>query len=148
MKCAEVLFLSDTNACRSQMAEGWGRALHQVHWVCSSAGLTSRDLDPLAVLVMKEAGIDISSQQSRSINSFELKHLDLVVSLSDSARSRCESLSMGLKTLHRGFLHPQSLAELPNAPTQIIDCYRVIRDQVRDFLLSLPAESFPINHEA
>ena len=80
-KKQSVLFICTGNSCRSQMAEGWARHLKANILKPYSAGVENHGLDPLAVQVMAEKGIDISKQQSKLINELEKKEFDYVVTI-------------------------------------------------------------------
>jgi arsenate reductase len=82
-----ILFLCTGNSCRSQMAEGWGRHLHPEHNFFS-AGTKKHGLNPRAVAVMKESGIDISHHQSNTTDEFTEK-MDLVVTVCSDAHENC-----------------------------------------------------------
>ena len=86
MNMTKILFLCTGNACRSQMAEGWARRLHGDRLEVFSAGVIAAGLDPRAVRVMAEAGVDISSQRSKVVG--EMLHLpfDFVVTVCDHAK--------------------------------------------------------------
>lgn len=83
----QVYFLCTGNACRSQMAEGFAKKLFGSDWQIASAGIEAHGLNPLAVQVMAEKGIDISQQRSKVIDPDYLMHADLVVTLWRCTRS-------------------------------------------------------------
>ena len=76
-----VLFLCTGNSCRSQMAEGWARALHGERLEACSAGVETHGLNPRAVQVMGEAGVDISGHRSQHVDEFDGVAFDLVVTV-------------------------------------------------------------------
>ncbi|NOY30067.1 MAG: arsenate reductase ArsC, partial [Planctomycetes bacterium] len=76
-----ILFLCTGNSCRSQMAEGWARELHRNRYEVYSAGIEAHGLNPSAVLVMKEAGVDISQQQSQRLEELADVKLDVVITV-------------------------------------------------------------------
>src|SRR5512142_1636062 len=85
----KVLFLCTGNACRSQMAEGWAKALKSDRIEAHSAGVSPCFVHPLAARVMKEAGVDISGQYSKHVDELQGIDFDYVVTLCDYADSRC-----------------------------------------------------------
>ena len=78
-----VLFVCTANACQSQMAEGWLRALGAQHFVARSAGVEPRHLHPLATAVMQETGVDISRQRGKGLDAVRSESFDLVVTLAE-----------------------------------------------------------------
>ena len=136
-KKLKVLFLSTGNACRSQMAEGWARHLAGERVEAYSAGIEPRGLDPRAVRVMAEAGVDISRQQSRHVD--ELKHVrfDRVVTVCDHAREHCPVFPGDTKVVHAGFDDPPRVARGAADEAEALAHYRRVRDQIRDFVNTL-----------
>ena len=84
----KIYFLCTGNSCRSQMAEGWAKK-YLDNWEVRSAGLEAQGLNPTAVRVMDEAGVDISAQSSQLIDMENLNQADLVVTLCGDAEERC-----------------------------------------------------------
>jgi arsenate reductase len=134
----KVLFLCTGNACRSQMAEGWARQLHGDRLEPLSAGLTATRLDPMAEEVMAEAGVDISQQQSKSIESFLDDAIDFVVTVCNHAHETCPRFPGGAKVVHHGFDDPPSLTWRMSDEEQMLEVYRRVRDEIRDFVRELP----------
>lgn len=133
-----ILFLCTGNSCRSQMAEGWGRALLPEHEVCS-AGLEAHGLNPRAVRVMAEAGVDISGQRSQTLAELE-GPFDLVVTVCDHAAETCPVLP-GARTLHAGFPDPPRLAQGAASEEAALRPFREVRDAIRAFVATLPGAS-------
>jgi arsenate reductase len=134
-----VLFLCTGNACRSQMAEGWARELHPETLQASSAGVRPHALDPRAVRVMAEAGVDISGHRSKDVSEFLGMDLDAVVTVCDRAQEACPVFPGRVRTLHRGFDDPPRLAALARTEEEALAVYRRVRDEIRAFVESLPA---------
>lgn len=137
---SRVLFLCTGNACRSQMAEGLCRALCGDRLDCRSAGVERQGLDPRAVAVMAEIGIDISAQRSKTVDEFDNVPFDCVVTVCDRARGSCPVLPGAVKTMHRGFDDPPRLAHAAVDEDEALAHYRRVRDQIKRFVLDLPAE--------
>ena len=136
MQMLKVLFLCTGNSCRSQMAEGWARHLKSDRFEAYSAGVEKHGLNPLAVAVMAEAGVDISAQESTTVDELPSAEFDWVVTLCDQARESCPYVPG--RTVHRGFKDPPTLArDLPPCADQM-EPYRRVRDQIRAFVESLP----------
>jgi arsenate reductase (thioredoxin) len=132
----KILFLCTGNSCRSQMAEGWARHLKGDVLEPYSAGIEKHDLNPLAVKVMAEAGVDISGYESKTIDELPQKEFDWVVTLCSHANETCPFFP-GRK-LHHGFDDPPRLAEGARNEEEAIAHYRRVRDEIRDFVLTLP----------
>ncbi|MEI4768189.1 arsenate reductase (thioredoxin) [Psychrobacillus sp. FJAT-51614] len=101
-----IYFLCTGNSCRSQMAEGWAKKHLGDQWNVYSAGIEAHGLNPNAVKVMTEAGIDISSQTSDVIDQELLLNADLVVTLCGDARDKCPITPPQVKREHWGFDDP------------------------------------------
>ena len=99
----KVLFLCTGNSCRSQMAEGWARHLRGDDIVPYSAGLIAHGLNPRAVKVMAEAGVDISGHQSNSLDEMQGLTFDFVVTVCGHADEHCPAFPGGTKVIYRGF---------------------------------------------
>lgn len=133
-----VLFLCTGNSCRSQMAEGWARHLHAPEVRAFSAGTHPQDLDPRAVVVMAEVGVDISGQSSKGIEAIEVQSLDLVITVCGDALETCPVLPGSLPMRHVGFEDPPRLARSEVSEDRALDHYRRVRDEIRAFLEADP----------
>lgn len=132
----KILFLCTGNSCRSQMAEGFARHLKADVIEAYSGGTDPKGINPLAVEVMKEIGIDISGQQSKSIASFNDKTFDYVVTLCGEAHETCPFFPG--KVVHHGFADPPKLAEHAATTAEKLVHYRRVRDEIREFIDKLP----------
>jgi arsenate reductase len=133
-----VLFLCTGNSCRSQMAEGWTRHLKGDRIAAYSAGVAPHGLNPLAIQVMAEAGVDIRDQKSRHIDEFKEVPLDWVISVCDHARESCPVLPGHTRQVHVGFDDPPSLAANAKSSEEALVHYRRVRDEIRAFVEQLP----------
>ncbi len=137
-----VLFLCTGNSCRSQMAEGWTRHLKGDCIEAYSAGIETHGLNPHAVQVMAETGIDISNQKSQHIEQFLNSPIDVVVTVCDHAHETCPIFPVGCRVVHVGFGDPPKMAkELKDqgaSEQDQLDCYRKVRDEIRAFVETLP----------
>jgi len=133
-----VLFLCTGNSCRSQMAEGWARALKSDVIDPCSAGTMPRGLDPRAVRVMAEAGVDVSAQRSKDVRVFIGQPLDYVVSVCDKARQACPRFPGSVRMVHAGFDDPGELARDAATEEEALMHYRRVRDEIRAFVVRLP----------
>src|SRR6184192_3332267 len=109
----KVLFLCTGNSCRSQMAEGLLRHLAGDRFEVASAGTHPQGLNPGAVAVMQEIGIDIAHQQSKSVDHFAREHFDYVITVCDRAKESCPIFPAQSSVLHWSFDDPASAAGTP-----------------------------------
>ena len=142
----KVLFLCTGNSCRSQMAEGWARQLKADAIEAYSAGIETHGLNPSAVQVMAEAGVDITGQRSQHVD--ELKHVefDHVVTVCDNAAQSCPIFSGDAKVVHRPFDDPPRLAREAASEEAGLAHYRRVRDEIRDYVASLPGNLEDTHH--
>src|SRR5690606_42084594 len=98
----KILFLCTGNSCRSQMAQGWGNHLKGSQFEFYSAGTKKHHLDPRAVQVMAEVGIDISTHYSKTLEEFKGLQFDLVITVCSNAHETCPTF-FGAKVVHVGF---------------------------------------------
>ena len=131
-----ILFLCTGNSCRSQMAEGWAKTLKRGEIDAYSAGIEKHGLNPLAVKVMVEAGVDISSQYSKIIDELPVREFDWVITLCDHANETCPFFPG--KNIHHGFDDPPKLAAKMATEEEKIVHYRKVRDEIREYISSLP----------
>jgi arsenate reductase len=134
-KKTTILFLCTGNSCRSQMAEGWARQLKADEIVAYSAGIEKHGLNPSAVEVMAEAGVDISGQISKTVDELPVSRFDWIITLCGHADETCPYIPGN--RLHRGFEDPPRLAE-KMAPAERLKPYRKVRDEIQQFVASLP----------
>lgn len=134
----KVLFLCTGNSCRSQMAEGWTRHLKGNVLEPYSAGIEKHGMNPYAVQVMAEAGVDISRQQSKTVNELADVTFDYVVTVCGHADELCPVFPDSAKIIHIGFEDPPKLTKhLPDGEEKLA-VYRRVRDEVRKFVETLP----------
>ena len=128
-----VLILCTGNSCRSQMAEGWIEHELGETWEVRSAGTnpTGR-VHPLAVDVMKEAGVDISSGTPEHVDMYIAEKWDLVITVCDSAHETCPIFPSPVETLHISFPYP---ADAEGSEAQQTEVFRTVRDQIRERLI-------------
>lgn len=135
-KKTTILFLCTGNSCRSQMAEGWAKALKKDVIDAWSAGIEKHGLNPFAVKAMAEAGVDISGQQSNVIGELPVTEFDWVITLCGHADETCPFFPG--KRIHVGFDDPPKLAEKAETDEEKLVHYLRVRDEIREFILSLP----------
>ena len=134
----KVLFLCTGNSCRSQMAEGWARALHGERMEPFSAGIEAHGVNPRAVQVMAEAGVDIGGQRSKTVDRLERNDFDWVITVCGAADERCPVFAGSTRRLHHGFDDPPRLARDARTEDEALVPYRRVRDEIRSFIATLP----------
>ena len=132
MKKKTVLFICSFNSVRSQMAEGFLKARCKDRYTVFSAGIAPAGLNPYAVRVMKEAGIDISTQKSKQLAQYRSTRFDFVVTLCNRAKKAVpKSLPKGETIIHHGFESPSDIQE---DKEQILEDFRTLRDDIGAWL--------------
>ncbi|WP_125547327.1 arsenate reductase (thioredoxin) [Levilactobacillus lindianensis] len=133
----QLYFLCTGNSCRSQMAEGFARALAPKDWRVASAGVEVHGLNPLAVKVMAEKNIDISQQASKLIDSDYLLSSDVVVTLCGDARDKCPMTPPSVERRHWPFSDP---AQATGSEAERLVVFREVRDEIQQRVADLVAE--------
>ncbi len=124
-----VLFLCTHNSARSQMAEGFLRELGGDRFDVASAGTEARGLNPLAVQAMAEEGIDISLQESKTLERYLTEPFDLVITVCDEANEACPYFPNAKLRRHWSF--PDPSAVVGDDETKFA-AFRFVRDRVRE----------------
>lgn len=132
----KVLFLCTGNSCRSQMAEGWARQLLGDRIEPYSAGIEAHGMNPNAVHVMREAGVDITGQSSKLASTLADVPLDLVVTVCGHADENCPAFLGRSRVVHIGFDDPPKLAKTAANEEEALGHYRRVRDEIREFIAS------------
>ncbi len=138
----KILFLCTGNSCRSQMAEGWARHLKAGVIAPYSAGIETHGMNPDAIRVMAEAGVDISGQRSKNVSELGDIEFDYVVTVCGHANENCPVFRGKAKVVHVGFDDPPRLAKDAKTEEERLAPYRRVRDEIREFVRTLP-ESLP-----
>jgi two-component system phosphate regulon sensor histidine kinase PhoR len=123
-----ILFLCTANSGRSQMAEGFARQIARNGDRIYSAGMAPKAIHPLAIEVMKEAGIDISSQHSKGLDAIPLDGVDLLVTLCGDAAETCPAIDAEVERIHWPVTDPALAA---GDAEQVRRVFRYVRDDVR-----------------
>ncbi|WP_166830448.1 arsenate reductase ArsC [Thalassoroseus pseudoceratinae] len=134
MSRTKVLFLCTGNSCRSQMAEGWARHLLSDRVEPYSAGIEAHGMNPNAIQVMQEAGVDITGQSSKLVSSLQDVPLDLVITVCGHADENCPPFLGKARVVHVGFDDPPKLAKEAKSEEEALDHYRRVRDEIRTFI--------------
>ncbi len=137
-----ILFLCTGNSCRSQMAEGWARHLGSGRIEVQSAGIEAHGKNPRAITVMREAGVDISGQESTRVTDDMIRRSDFVVTVCGHADEHCPVLPPGMKKIHWPLSDP---AKATGTEEEIMAQFRATRDEVRrrvaDLIQSLGSQA-------
>ena len=134
----KILFLCTGNSCRSQMAEGWARHLHGDRLEPYSAGTRPVVLDPQAVIVMHESGVDISDHRSKHLDEVLQVGFDWIVTVCDHANESCPVFPGEVQRMHVGFDDPPRLTASATTEASALEPYRRVRDEIRSFVETLP----------
>jgi arsenate reductase len=137
-KKMKMLFLCAGNSCRSQIAEGWTRYLKDDIIEPYSAGIEIHGLNPYAVKVMAEAGVDISEYHSKQVDELKDINFDYVITVCGHANEHCPIFPGKIRIIHIGFDDPPKLAKEAKSEEETLNCYRRIRDEIKDFIDTLP----------
>jgi len=119
------------------MAEGWLRHLKGDQFNVFSAGIETHGLNPNAVKVMAEAGVDISGHLSKLLSEFDDQELDYVITVCGHANESCPFFPGDTKVIHVGFDDPPKLAQMFTDEASQLDCYRKVRNEIRDFVTQI-----------
>ena len=137
-KKLKILFLCTGNSCRSQMAQGFANVLKGDEIKAYSAGIETHGLNPHAVTVMAEAGIDISGHKSQHLDAFKDLDPDYVITVCSHAHETCPWFPGTARVVHAGFDDPPALAENASTHKQVLSCYRKVRDEIKAYIMTLP----------
>jgi arsenate reductase len=129
----KILFLCTHNSCRSQMAEGLINHYLGDRFRAFSAGTEATRVNPLAIKVMAELGIDISHYYSKTIEEFDGEEFDHVITLCSSANEQCPIFFGGVERVHIGFDDP---SRLTGTPEELLPEFRRVRDEMREKITS------------
>lgn len=131
---AKIYFLCTGNSCRSQMAEGFARQLLPATWQVASAGLEAQGVNPRAISVMQEVGVDISAQQSTCLDPSALAQATMIVTLCGDARDHCPVTPATVTREHWPLPDP---AQATGTPEQQLAVFRAVRDEIRQRVVAL-----------
>jgi len=134
----KILFLCTGNSCRSQMAEAWTNHLKGNQFDAYSAGVAPKGVDPRAIKVMAEVGLDISGHESKDVDAFGNTEFDYVITLCDNAKESCPYFPARTRVMHKGYDDPPKLAVGARNEEEAMTHYRRVRDEIRAFVETLP----------
>jgi len=128
MSKQKILFLCTGNSCRSQMAEGFLRNMAGNRFDVHSAGVEPSHLNPMAIRVMTESGIDISGQTSDDVQAYLDEDVDKVITVCNHAREVCPIFPGALTQLHWGFFDP---ATATGTEKEKLIVFQRVRDEIQ-----------------
>jgi arsenate reductase (thioredoxin) len=126
----KILVLCTGNSCRSQMAEGYLKHFAGEKAQVYSAGVETHGVNPMAIQIMKEGGIDISRHTSNHINEYRDIDFDYVITVCDNAKERCPFFPSSAEKFHQNFPDP---AKARGTEDEIISQFRMVRDMIKDY---------------
>ena len=133
---SRILFLCTGNSCRSQMAEGLCRQLRGDEFEVYSAGVEKHGMNPLAIKVMQEIGIDISGHHSKTVDEIGDIQLDLVIAVCGHADETCPAFPGHVRRVFHGFDDPPKLAADAASEAEALVHYRRVRDDIKAYIES------------
>lgn len=133
----KVLFLCTGNSCRSQMAEGFGKKFFSDEFDIYSAGIEKHGMNPRAMKVMSEKGIDLNHHSSKTLSDLGTMKFDYVFTVCGHANENCPVFLGQAKVIHVGFDDPPKLAIGLSDEDKILDQYRRVRDEIETFIINI-----------
>lgn len=130
MLSKKILVLCTGNSCRSQIAEGYLRYFANGKADVYSAGIETHGVNPKAIEVMKEDGIDLSKHTSNNIEEYSNIDFDFVITVCDHAKENCPYFPSRAKKFHQNFPDP---AKASGTDTEITNEFRRVRDRIKDY---------------
>jgi arsenate reductase (thioredoxin) len=126
----KILVLCTGNSCRSQIAEGYLKHFAGNKAAIYSAGVETHGVNPLAIAIMNEDGIDVSKHTSNNIEEYRNIHFDFVITVCDNAKERCPFFPSNAKKFHYNFPDP---AKAIGTEEEILEAFRVVRQMIKDY---------------
>ncbi|TDE09747.1 arsenate reductase ArsC [Dyadobacter psychrotolerans] len=126
----KVLVLCTGNSCRSQIAEGYLRKFAGDKASVYSAGVETHGVNPKAISIMAEDGIDISGHTSNNIDEYKDIDFDFVITVCDNAKERCPYFPTNAKKFHQNFPDP---GKATGSEEQITEQFRTVREMVKAY---------------
>ena len=134
-----ILFLCTGNSCRSQMADGWAKHYLSDSFNVYSAGTKKHGMNPYAVKVMEESGVDLSDHYSKTVEELGDAKMDVVVTVCSDAHETCPYFPGG-EIIHIGFDDPPRLTKDFTNDEDILPVYRRVRDEIEKMVKDLPSK--------
>lgn len=127
----KILFICTHNSSRSQMAEGIANSMFGDSFEAYSAGTSPSSVNPYAISAMKDIGINIENNRSKSVNEFNDLNFDYAVTVCDSARESCPVFTGAKKVIHKSFNDPSSTT---GNSEEILEEFKSVRDQIKTWI--------------
>lgn len=127
----KILFICTHNSVRSQMAEGIANSMFGDSFEAYSAGTSPSSVNPYAISAMKDIGINIENNRSKSVNEFNDLNFDYAVTVCDSARESCPVFTGAKKVIHKSFNDPSSTT---GNSEEILEEFKSVRDQIKTWI--------------
>jgi arsenate reductase (thioredoxin) len=134
----KILVLCTGNSCRSQIAEGYLRQFAGNKAEVFSAGIETHGVNPRAIAIMKEDGIDISHHTSNNMNEYRAIDFDFVITVCDNAKERCPFFPSSAKKFHHNFPDP---AKAKGTEEEIMQEFRNVREMIKDYCRQFVADN-------
>lgn len=138
----KILVLCTGNSCRSQIAEGYLRHFANGNAEVYSAGVETHGVNPKAIAIMQEDGIDISNHTSNNIDECFDIDFDFVITVCDNAKERCPFFPTKAKKFHHNFSDP---AKAKGTDEEINEQFREVRQQIKEYCERFVAENLKEN---
>ncbi|MEE6188306.1 arsenate reductase ArsC [Niabella digestorum] len=138
----KILVLCTGNSCRSQIAEGYLRHFANGNAEVYSAGVETHGVNPKAIAIMQEDGIDISNHTSNNIDEYYDIDFDFVITVCDNAKERCPFFPTKAKKFHHNFSDP---AKATGTDEEINEQFREVRQQIKEYCERFIAENLKGN---
>ncbi|MFM7400341.1 MAG: arsenate reductase ArsC [Bacteroidota bacterium] len=126
----KILVLCTGNSCRSQIAEGYLRHFADGRAEVYSAGVETHGVNPRAIAIMKEDGIDISGNTSNHVNEYRDIDFDFVITVCDNALERCPYFPTNARKFHYNFPDP---AKATGSEEEIMASFRAVRELIKAY---------------
>ena len=126
----KILVLCTGNSCRSQIAEGYLRHFANGKAIVWSAGIETHGVNPKAISIMKEDGIDISKHTSNNIAEYQDINFDFVITVCDNAKEHCPFFPGKAKKFHHDFPDP---AKAQGTEEEIRNQFRIVRQMIKEY---------------
>jgi arsenate reductase (thioredoxin) len=133
-----ILVLCTGNSCRSQIAEGYFRFFAEGNAIVYSAGIETHGVNPRAIAIMKEDGIDISQHTSNNVNEYKNVDFDFVITVCDNANEACPIFPSTAKKFHHNFPDP---AKSKGTEEEIMNQFRVVRNMIKSYCQNFITEN-------
>lgn len=134
----KILILCTGNSCRSQIAEGYLRHFAQDKALVYSAGIETHGVNPRAIAVMAEDGIDLSGHTSNHVDEYADIAFDFVITVCDNAKENCPFFPSKAQKFHHNFPDP---AKATGTEREIMDAFREVRGQIKTYCRDFVAEN-------